>query len=135
MKIFKTTDYFNITAEEAGKEINKCETREEAIEELHYIKDSLVSCELSYDALDMAIESLSADVRENVKGKWIEDAETYYKALNELGLLEYEYSPYFVDDIACSECLAMFSVIDNETQFFKYCPNCGADMRSQECNR
>ena len=73
-------------------------------------------------------EQPTADVRENVKGEWIEDAETYYKALNERGLLEDEYSPYFVDDIACSECLAKFSVIDNETQFFKYCPNCGAKM-------
>ena len=44
-------------------------TRAEAIEELHYIKDSLVSCELSYDALDMAIESLSADVVEVVRCK------------------------------------------------------------------
>ena len=34
-------------------------TTKEAIEELEYIKDSLVSCTLSYDALDMAIEALS----------------------------------------------------------------------------
>ena len=63
------------------------------------------------------------------RGKWIEDAETYYKMLNERGLGVDEYTPYFTDDIACSVCLAKYSCIDNETQFFKYCPNCGADMR------
>lgn len=35
-------------------------TREEAIEELKYIEDGLVSCELSYEALDMAIRSIEA---------------------------------------------------------------------------
>ena len=61
-------------------------------------------------------------------GKWIEDAKTYYEQLNERGNMVDEYTPYFSDDIACSECLAKYSVIDNETQFFKYCPNCGARM-------
>lgn len=62
-------------------------------------------------------------------GKWIEDAETYYKAVNEKGGGVNENTPYFTDDIACSECLAMFSVIDNETERWNFCPNCGADMR------
>jgi len=61
-------------------------------------------------------------------GYWIEDAETYYKAINEKGGGVNENTPYFTDDIACSECLAKFSVIDNETQRFKCCPNCGAKM-------
>lgn len=30
MKIIKTTDYFNMTVEEAGKKINEYDTREEA---------------------------------------------------------------------------------------------------------
>lgn len=30
MKIVKTTDYFNMTVEEAGKQINEYDTREEA---------------------------------------------------------------------------------------------------------
>ena len=30
MKIIKTTEYFNITVEEAGKIINGCDTKEEA---------------------------------------------------------------------------------------------------------
>ena len=66
---------------------------------------------------------------ERKKGKWIEDAETYYKAVNEKGGGVDENTPFFTDDIACSECLAMFSVIDNCTETFNFCPNCGADMR------
>ncbi len=66
------------------------------------------------------------------KGHWIETAEEYYKAINEKGGGVNENTDYFVDDIACSECLAKFSVIDNETERFKRCPNCGADMRGEE---
>ena len=32
------------------------------------------------------------------------------------------------EDIACSSCGAVFNVIDNCTEKFKYCPNCGAYM-------
>ena len=68
-------------------------------------------------------------IEERKTGKWIEDAKTYYEQLNERGLRVDEYTPYFTDDIACSVCLAKYSTLDNETQFFKFCPNCGADMR------
>ena len=61
-------------------------------------------------------------------GEWIGDAKTYYEELNKRGLGVDEYTPYFTDDIACSECLAKYSMLDNETQFFKCCPNCGARM-------
>jgi PHP family Zn ribbon phosphoesterase len=59
-------------------------------------------------------------------GHWIDDAKTYYEELNKRGLRVDEYTPYFTDDIACSECLAKYSMLDNETQFFKHCPNCGS---------
>ena len=65
-------------------------------------------------------------------GHWIEDAKTYYEELKKRSLGVDEYTPYFTDDIACSECLAKYSVLDNETQFFKYCPNCGAKMEEPE---
>ena len=65
-------------------------------------------------------------------GYWIEDAKTYYEELNKRGLGVDEYTPYFIDDIACSECLAKYSVIDNETEFFKFCPNCGAKTEVSE---
>lgn len=66
------------------------------------------------------------------KGKWIEDARTYYETLNERGYFVDQHTEYFVDDIACSECLKRFSTIDNETERFDFCPNCGADMRGEE---
>lgn len=78
--------------------------------------------------LEAAIKALE----QQKTGHWIEDAKTYYEELNKRGLGVDEYTPYFTDDIACSECLAKYSVIDNETQFFKHCPNCGADMRGSE---
>ena len=81
------------------------------------------------EAYKMAIHALEQTQPQQLQdGHWIEDAETYYKALNEYGCGVDEYTPYFTDDIACSECLAKYSTIDNETQFFKFCPNCGARM-------
>jgi len=65
-------------------------------------------------------------IEERKTGKWIEDAETYYRAVNEKGGGVNENTPYFTDDIACSECLAKFSVIDNEAERFDFCPNCGS---------
>ena len=80
----------------------------------------------------VAIGILPSAEPERKKGHWIEDAETYYRAVNEKGGGVNEDTPFFVDDIACSECLAMFSVIDNCTEDFNFCPNCGADMRGGE---
>ena len=71
-------------------------------------------------------------IEERKTGKWIEDAKEYYEALNERGPGVDEDTPYFTDeDIACSECLAMFSVIDNETERWDFCPNCGAKMEAE----
>lgn len=63
------------------------------------------------------------------KGHWIETAEEYYKAINEKGGGVNENTDFFTDDIACSECLAKFSVIDNEAERFDFCPCCGSDNR------
>ena len=79
---------------------------------------------ISRESEEMAIKALE----QQKTGHWIEDAKTYYKELNKRGLGVDEYTPYFTDDIACSECLAKYSMLDNETQFFKHCPNCGAMM-------
>ena len=59
-------------------------------------------------------------------GHWIENAQEYYEMINEKGGGVDENTPYFTDDIACSECLAKFSVIDNGTERFDFCPNCGS---------
>lgn len=74
----------------------------------------------------------SVQPQEPKTGHWIETAEEYYKAVNEYGGGVNANTPYFVDDIACSECLAMYSVIDNETERFNHCPSCGAKMESED---
>jgi hypothetical protein len=76
-----------------------------------------------------AIEELPSVAPIRLKGRWIETAEEYYKAINEKGGGVNEDTDYFVDDIACSECLAKFSVIDNEAERFDFCPCCGSDNR------
>jgi hypothetical protein len=73
-------------------------------------------------------EAIKALEQEPKTGWWIEKADEYYKAINEKGGGVINTTPYFVDDIACSECLTMFSTIDNETERFEFCPNCGARM-------
>ena len=76
--------------------------------------------------LRRAIKALPTVTPIRPKGHWIETAEEYYKAINEKGGGVNEDTDYFVDDIACSECLAKFSVIDNETERFDFCPCCGS---------
>ena len=36
------------------------------------------------------------------------------------------------DNIACTECGHMWNIIDNCTETFNYCPNCGARMDGEE---
>jgi len=84
---------------------------------------------VKYDDMVHCVEGMpSVTPQEPKTGHWIADARTYYEELKKRGLGVDEYTPYFTDDIACSECLAKYSTLDNETQFFKHCPNCGAKM-------
>ena len=105
----------------------------EALEDFEGIRKDLPYCTCQNIGMALAkLELLEKQGQEPKTGHWIEDAETYYKAINERGCEPYENTPIFLDDIACSECLAKFSVIDNETQRFKCCPNCGAKMESED---
>ena len=88
-------------------------------------------CWVRYRAIEQVVKE-QPTIEGRKTGRWIEDAETYYKAVNEKGYGVDENTPYFTeDDIACPVCFAMFSVIDNETERFDFCPGCGADLREE----
>lgn len=100
---------------------------------IDYILSHGMGKKKSFDFIKKFVAKLpSITPQEPRKGHWIETAEEYYKAINEKGGGVNENTDYFTDDIACSECLAKFSTIDNETERFKCCPHCGADMREVE---
>lgn len=80
----------------------------------------------------LEIANMPSAEPERKRGRWIFKAEEFYKAVNEKGGGVNENTPFFTDDIACSECLSMFSVIDNEAERFNFCPSCGADMRGND---
>lgn len=106
-------------------------TNEEAINLIQEIEEDGRNVTSEHiEALKLAIEALE----ERPHGEWIIKAEDYYKAVNERGGGVDENTPYFVDDIACPKCLTKFSVIDNETEKFKCCPNCGARMEKEAEN-
>ena len=71
---------------------------------------ALYACLGAVDDVRFLVDSQpTVDAVEVVHGKWVED--TAY------------------DTIACTECGHMWNTIDNCTETFNYCPNCGADMR------
>lgn len=54
-------------------------------------------------------------------GKWI----YYPDCLAYEGAISHE-------DFVCSECASVWNAIDNESDRFDYCPNCGARMEVEE---
>lgn len=73
--------------------------------------------ELNFDEIREVLNSLPSAEPKQKQGEWVE----YPYCLCYEGALTEE-------DIACSSCGAVFNVIDNCTETFKYCPNCGARM-------
>ena len=59
----------------------------------------------------------SADVAEVKHGEWI----CYPECLRYM-------NAYAADHIVCSVCEECFSILDNDTERFDYCPHCGARM-------
>lgn len=59
----------------------------------------------------------AADVKPVNRGEWVGYPEC----------LKY-VNAYADDHIVCSVCEECFSVIDNDTERFNFCPHCGADM-------
>ena len=96
-------------------------SREEAIQKVTAFRNYLMAGNPIWDvdevreAFNMAIEALAIDPVKH--GRWIE----YPDVLQFPDVLDESY-------IGCSQCKNVFSVIDNCTERFNYCPNCGAKM-------
>ena len=63
----------------------------------------------------------TADVQPVKHGKWIA-----YPAC-----LAYD-GAYIETHIVCSECGHVWDIMDNDTETFNYCPNCGARMEERD---
>ncbi len=128
---FKKGDKFILGLGEKPRTDGDLIRRQEAIDTLMELiangtNKGMISGE---DALHR-VEVLPSAQSERKKGKWIEDAEMFYSAVNKKGGGVNENTPLFTeDDVACSECLTLFNVLENRTDIFSFCPNCGADMR------
>ena len=59
----------------------------------------------------------TSEYRPVVHGRWID----YPECLGYEGAL-------CDDHIVCSNCKAVWNIIDNDTEYFDYCPSCGARM-------
>ena len=70
------------------------------------------------DALSDIEDYPAADVKPVVHGRWIEYPDC----------LKYP-NAYADDHIVCSVCEECFSILDNDTARFWFCPHCGADLR------
>lgn len=76
------------------------------------------------DANDIARFPI-ADVRENVKGRWVEvvdRTEMYDKeGVKTWGML-----------FQCNQCGFVLNAVEGHTGQYNFCPSCGADMRGEQ---
>ncbi len=85
---------------------------------------AITYAELVMDFPDVVLDALNSVVKflatmdgqsEHTKGKWIKE---------DRGHVEY--------DAVCSEC--GFNLMWSERRYFKFCPNCGAEMKDEQDN-
>ena len=87
-------------------------TREEAVIILDGFKHNPLFNEQHFEALDMAISALSEN-----RGEWL-----LY------GYVSTKQIENCTERYCCSKC---HNIISRDFRYFKYCPNCGADMRGE----
>lgn len=101
-----------------AEKVNKLSSlsNEEAINHLKYLKvDSHIA---KAEALDLAIKALE----ERPKGKWIAREDMDYLDENKVTH----------NHFMCDKCGLVHDFIDGHTAQYNFCPNCGADMKSNE---
>lgn len=82
--------------------------------------------DMAKDDVSDSLKIPSADVRENVRGKWIDDRG------NIVPFEENEEDPYCPRwSCYCSVCGEWLTASNEYAVTGKYCPNCGADMRGE----
>ena len=62
----------------------------------------------------------AADVVERKRGNWVGYPDSF----------KYEHV-YDRDAIVCPFCEESWNIVDNDTERFNYCPNCGAEMKEE----
>ena len=88
--------------------------KEKQIEEMANEIEIIGYCDGSVDFYKTASRLYRKGYRKQSEGEWIQQLRPYE------------------DEIVCSVCGANFNIIDNCTERFNFCPNCGAEMRKED---
>ena len=85
---------------------------------------NLINCGISNESCDNCLECAK---EHRQLAEWLRELKAYRKAEKERPKGEWKH-PYF-SNIACecSECRMQMPITD----YFNFCPNCGADMRGE----
>ena len=103
------------------KECAECQKTDPYFEERgwanHFINEAGEPSTEWYCVEDMIENAPAVDAAPVKRGRWVE----YPLCLGYEGA-------YSDDHIVCSNCKSVWSIIDNDTERFDYCPRCGARM-------
>ena len=103
------------------KECAECQKTDPHFEERgwanHFINSAGEPSTEWYCVEDMIENAPAVDAVPVVHGRWISYPEC----------LAFE-GAYHDEHIVCSACHSVWNIIDNDTERFDYCPNCGAKM-------
>lgn len=78
------------------------------------------------DAIMNVLEAPTADVRENIRGEWIE-VEVFPESYNIEGVKTWS------SEMQCDQCGFRHTAIEGHMAQYNFCPNCGARMEVKTC--